>query len=369
MFHDFCNSCIERYGLDKEHTITQEAVRDIDYGSLEDGIGPTAQNTFTIRTDDSVYHAKVVVLAIGAGTPIIPRPFSPAIQEGACHAMNIQRHKGMLLDPSVTAKASSGKATNVLVIGGGLTSAQICDGIIKTGVVAKVWLFMRGPWKIKPFDVDLSWIAKFKNHQQASFWSADTDEERVNYVKEARNGGSMTPRYAKILRRHLQANKLRVETNARVRSAEYCTESKTWDIQTEEPIEGLPRFDYIYFATGAHTDLGSLGCLQTIQQRFPIKTCGGLPVLTDELKWSNELPLFMTGKLATLRLGPGAGNLEGARAGAERVAWAVQDLLHGEMSDQESSGDEQDAADKKLRDRYVAGVGSMYASLRDEDVE
>jgi len=39
------------------------------------------------------------------------------------------------------------------------------------------------------------------------------------------------------------------------------------------------------------------------------------------------VPCFFTGALAALRLGPGAANLAGARAGAERVARAVEELL------------------------------------------
>lgn len=43
--------------------------------------------------------------------------------------------------------------------------------------------------------------------------------------------------------------------------------------------------------------------------------------------WNDEVPLFLTGGLAGLRLGPGAGNLAGARQGAERIAWKVDELL------------------------------------------
>lgn len=46
--------------------------------------------------------------------------------------------------------------------------------------------------------------------------------------------------------------------------------------------------------------------------------------------WRDDIPLFFTGKCAGLRLGPGAGNLAGARMGAERVAWKVEELLGSE---------------------------------------
>jgi hypothetical protein len=52
----------------------------------------------------------------------------------------------------------------------------------------------------------------------------------------------------------------------------------------------------------------------------------GHPCLTDDLQWSEDIPLFITGKLAGLRLGPGAENLECVRAGAERVVWRIEEL-------------------------------------------
>jgi len=56
-----------------------------------------------------------------------------------------------------------------------LTSAQLADLAVREGVT-KVWLLMRGALKVKPFDVDLEWMGKFKNHEKAVFWSADSDE-------------------------------------------------------------------------------------------------------------------------------------------------------------------------------------------------
>jgi hypothetical protein len=35
---------------------------------------------------------------------------------------------------------------------------------------------MRGGVKVKYFDMDLDWVGKFRNYNQATFWSADTDE-------------------------------------------------------------------------------------------------------------------------------------------------------------------------------------------------
>jgi len=34
---------------------------------------------------------------------------------------------------------------------------------------------------VKPFDVDLNWMGKFKNHEKSIFWSADDDEGRSTH--------------------------------------------------------------------------------------------------------------------------------------------------------------------------------------------
>ena len=49
--------------------------------------------------------------------------------------------------------------------------------------------------------------------------------------------------------------------------------------------------------------------------------------MTDNLQWNNDLLLFMIGKNASLRTGPSSANLDGARLGAERIGWYIQDLL------------------------------------------
>jgi cation diffusion facilitator CzcD-associated flavoprotein CzcO len=77
--------------------------------------------------------------------------------------------------PHVTAKIKARQSTSMLIVGGGLTSIQLADLAIKRGV-NKVWMLMRGPLKVKHFDVDLEWVGKFRNFKQAEFWTADTDE-------------------------------------------------------------------------------------------------------------------------------------------------------------------------------------------------
>lgn len=213
---------------------------------------------------------------------------------------------------------------------------------------------------VKPFDVDLNWMGKYRNREKAAFWSADTDEERLDLITQARGGGSMTPHYHKILKQHIARGRLSLHTNTTISSQCYCEKSQTWRIITEPPISEMPEIDYIYYATGAQAGCDELSLLRTMLTNYPIDTHGGLPALTDDLMWSTNVPLFVTGRLAALRLGPGAGNLEGARMGAERVAWALHDMLGSEMK---RTADDPTGEQDDMDNAYHAGIGSRFASL------
>lgn len=90
----------------------------------------------------------------------------------------------------------------------------------------------------------------------------------------------------------------------------------------------------------------------------PIKTLGGLLCLINDLTWNEELPLFLTGVYAGLRLGPGADNLAGASQSAKRVAWKVQDK-HS-VEDVPSANRARDHAHKEA---FVEGYGSHFAAI------
>lgn len=361
LFQDYCRCLVDRYGLRKD-LIQQEKVQDIDFGFVP-GVSETEQ-IFTTRSDKGVHYARSVVLAVGPGNaPAIPAGLGTADQ-ACCHAMQIE----MFPDPLVKAKLREKKDVNIVVVGGGLTSAQLTMMAIKHG--AKVFHLVRGRLRVKPFDVDLNWMGKFRNFEEASFWSADTDEgkmanaserklefanqpfpERLEQIKQARGGGSITPRYHKLLKQHISTGKVCLHTQTTIRSSSFT--DGFWTLETNPPVD-LPRIDYIYFATGIASDFKSLPFLQTINQKFPIESHGGLPSLTDDLMWRDDVPLFVTGRLAALRLGPGAGNLAGARSGAERIAWAIADVIPKERH----WGNEDD-----LTYNFKTGTGGQYCSL------
>lgn len=81
--------------------------------------------------------------------------------------------------------------------------------------------------------------------------------------------------------------------------------------------------------------------------------------------WSDDVPLFVTGRLAGLRLGPGAPNLVGARVGAERIAWNVDDVLEKlgrRKGSKRKEGGESESGDEKMA-TYAAARDNRFSSL------
>ncbi|EED19190.1 FAD binding domain protein [Talaromyces stipitatus ATCC 10500] len=355
LFADYCNSIIARYGLDNESVpIQRSEVCDITFGEVQGSKDDS--KLFTVSTTHGKsFHSRAVVLAVGPGlTKMMPWNLSSDEELGACHSSEV----GVKFPSAALArKIENRQTTHVVVVGGGLSSAQFADMAIARGVT-KVWHIMRGDLKIKHFDVSLNWVGKFKNYDKAVFWSADDDQERFEMIQTARNGGSITPRYQKILKQLAAKDRVSIHTQTVISSKKFDSGTQTWKIVTDPPIANFPdRIDYVCFATGMKTDANEMGLLQSMNRDYPIESINGLLCLTDDLMWKPDVPLFVTGRLASLRLGPAAPNLEGARLGAERIAWALQDVL-GEQTDVDFCGRE----GEKLQKAFC-GLGNRYESL------
>lgn len=158
------------------------------------------------------------------------------------------------------------------------------------------------------------------------------NSERLETIILARNGGSITPPFAKIMNSHIESSKLTVLTYTTIASKQFSPLTRMWSISmTPSSAVVLPPIDYVVYCTGKTNDVNLIPFLEPVRRQYPIDTEGGFPCLTPDLAWSEDVPLFVTGQLAALRLGPGAGNLEGAREGAERVVWGLEAWLgHGD---------------------------------------
>lgn len=142
-----------------------------------------------------------------------------------------------------------------------------------------------------------------------------------------------------------------------------------WKVELDPPIPNMPPIDYIYFATGIQTEFTSLPYLQTMLKKHPIHGHGGFPCITEDLMWKDNIPLFMVGRLAALKLGPAAPNIGGAKLGAERVAWAIEDLIRPsglrDNNDGETGVVEEEGVHRGGLAEYLSGHTNMYSILVD----
>ncbi|KKA29542.1 hypothetical protein TD95_005369, partial [Thielaviopsis punctulata] len=401
LFTDHCFSVRDRYHLNSSSILKHESLCDLDYGVVR-GVSINDKPVFTVTTETGRRYAHAVVLAVGpANQPCLPKiptlsPQPKCFPSGvadiaslpqAQHTFNISH----IPESVVSSRIAAGHKTHILVVGGGLTSVQIADVTIRRGV-SKVYLLMRSQVKIKYFDVDLNWMGKYKNSEQARFWSADSDEERLEIFHEARDGGSITPYYHKKLKALIAAGKVELLTHTCISEAIFDGDASDssggtgpaklgkWMVKTSPPTEmPLPPLDFIYFATGIDTDYTQLPYLQTMLQKFPIRGLGGFPCLTEDLMWSKDVPLFMTGKLASLQIGPASPNIGGIKIATERIGLAVEDLFdkmardaqvrymlgNGQCGEEEEGGEceSEDSLDEDLLLSYVIGEGSKFQCL------
>ena len=146
LFSDYCSSIIERYGLDEPGQILQREATDLSYNYLSDS---SDSKVFTVTTSTGEkFYSRSVVLAIGPGGAGVSKiyPWKPSTeQEGAaacCHSTEIKSFPS----PNVRNKIQRRQETNVVVVGGGLSSAQIVDMAVRKGVT-KVWFLLRSGMK------------------------------------------------------------------------------------------------------------------------------------------------------------------------------------------------------------------------------
>ena len=213
LFRDFIQSeLVQRYGLDNKGKPWSTAADALNADKADDGDGRHIalvkgsvaaldwgplhikgwdhMDGFSMRLAcGTCIGAKAVVCATGPGvTPAIPAylaaPGPMATQTsgpGWCHS-TVLGSPGKDLPPAeLVEKERMGAASTLVVIGGGLTSAQICDVAIRGGV-SHVILVLRGYMKgefgvhplpvrrpydslltVKPFDVGLEWIGRYSN--------------------------------------------------------------------------------------------------------------------------------------------------------------------------------------------------------------
>lgn len=199
LFRDFIKQdVVGRYNLDDK--IVHAQVIDIVYSNAVP-LGSVAKSGFVVRmrkTDGStqVIGARAVAVAVGSGGfPNIPRFLADnsadnSAHENWCHSGAFARKDLVFPSPKLQERILNGHQTSMLVIGGGLTAAQVAHLAILRGV-SHVTMVVRNRFKSKPFDLDLEWVSKYQNRLKMAWHQEGDHFKRLDCFKAAKGGGSV----------------------------------------------------------------------------------------------------------------------------------------------------------------------------------
>ena len=147
------------------------------------------------------------------------------------------------------------------------------------------------------------------------FWQEDDLDRRRETLMAARNGGSITPSYAKLLRHYQDQGRLHILDCTVVTAAAWEPvnggDRRQWQIEVVEERRGKGQAgsvastltaDYIIAATGAAPRFSDVPFLSAIAGKHSVAEHGGLPALSDSLQYGS-LPLFFTGAFSALQVG------------------------------------------------------------------
>lgn len=263
------------------------------------------------RPDDDVgfIFARHVVLAIGAaGTNNVPKAFRSLSRERCVHTNEAQRIQHLK-------KNIVQWKERVLVVGGGLSAVQAAIACAKRG--ASVVLLTRRPLIWRHFDFPIEWFDRRLMRRKFFDFFASDMESRPDFIRNVRGGGSVPLWY----RAPLDASEVEQIVGAVTNVAH-----KEGHVSVRITSENVPRtltVDRIILGTGNVRDCLSRPLIARLHSKWPVDIYGGFPAIEKDLRWSPTMSnLFVVGSLASLRVGPSASNLMGARRGAETLAEA-----------------------------------------------
>jgi len=296
LFNTFCMQVAEEFGLaDAVEPLAVEAV--VLGRSSRDRLGLTF-------SDGSQQEARHLVVATGPTAPVLPCWLN-GLADGGYPSPALQHSQNVDLEA-----CGDLKGQDILIVGGGLTSAHLSLGAIRRG--ARVTLLIRRNLRSKPFDADPGWLGP---KYLKAFQCETCMRQRLQAIQGARDGGSITPPLVHALRQEQISGRLELLEHTQVQVANWL--HGRWIVQLQGSGAELSA-DRLWLATGHHGGVSHHPLAAQLQHQRPIELVEDWPVLNEDLRWP-QTPVHLMGALASLQLGPAARNLFGAREAAQRI--------------------------------------------------
>ncbi|CAJ1936399.1 unnamed protein product [Cylindrotheca closterium] len=318
LFRDFCKDVSSRL----PHTFYADHAVDIKKDASKD------LNFSVHLKSGGTLKSKAVVLAMGAlGDAIIPKGIATVPDERLLHWKNLE------YSSSNPEHGIPCEWNDILVVGGGLTAVQVSQLALRGKPSCKVTLCSRRPLVEKHLDIGLEWAdRRVATKCQADFYHQSV-ESKVAMLKEARGGGSVPPCYVRDVENLEKKGRLtRIVGNATFHESEAellefmpsLQSASNFKEKGDSPLlitieSKVHRYDGVIVACGVRPDCRKNPvCASLLQQFNDAKQAHGFPLVTEDLEWMRNV--FVVGGMASLNLGPDAGNLMGMRRGATIVA-------------------------------------------------
>lgn len=239
--------------------------------------------------DGAVFDAQRVVIATNAAVPEVVDGLEPA-QVPRIPVMRPQDH--------------------VAVVGGGLTAVQLVRCAVAAG--ARATLIARRPLVERAFDVDPGWMGpKFLT----DFTRIDDPEDRLARALDARGGGTVPGPDLQWLRTAADSGVVELREGAAAVAAS-CAGGSTQVVLADGSSVWC---DHAVAAVGSRVDVRADPVLGPLMELGGWPTLRGFPLLDGALRLPGS-EIHLVGRVATIELGPAAGNLSGARRAARRIA-------------------------------------------------
>jgi hypothetical protein len=314
LFSDYCDTVIDHFGL--ADAVTAATVTRV-----------TTDGTIMFETQGTDHHphdhdndhhgtarsltADVVVLAQHPRRAVMPDVGAPGpITPLHAGAVDLDRVR---------------PGQHVTIVGGGLTAGHLVCGAARRG--ARVDLVARRPLVEREFDTDPGWLGP---KEMRGFLAIECLTERATCAAAARGGGSVPAWMLGQLRELEAAGRLCItclDTGAHTGAhVEGHTTRTTLGAELADIRRQRGGTDHLWWATGWAVDVAADPLLGPLIDSTGSETVAGFLVLGRRL----ELPgsaVHVVGRPATLRLGPTAGNLAGARRAAALISGDDPDLL------------------------------------------
>jgi hypothetical protein len=248
------------------------------------------------ETDRGCIDATRVVLAVGAGPPVVP-PWAT----GAARRCGRVFH---VLDPAFRRELVP--AGHVAVVGGGISAAQVAVALSATH---EVTLVMRHSIREAEFDSPPGWLGPARMRR---FGRLHDPAARRREITMARNRGSMPEDVSRRLRAAFHHGRVtRIEDHVAV------VEPAGARLRLALRGGGALDVDSVVLATGVCGERPGGGWLDRAVDELglPVAACG-YPLVDASLAWAPGL--HVSGGLAELEIGPVARNIAGAQRAADR---------------------------------------------------